>query len=99
MNVGGAYGGGKAGASFDPITFVQRPQVVLRAVCWVSFSKALPFDFRSVEKSNMPNLFENHDGEVNMYTLPPLCHLLPAIFACSQCEQTFFQSSIFRSHT
>lgn len=36
MNVGGAYGGGKAGASFDIITFVQRPQVVLRAVCWVS---------------------------------------------------------------
>lgn len=36
MNVGGAYGGGKAGASFDPITFVQRPQVLLRGVCWVS---------------------------------------------------------------
>lgn len=35
MDVGGAYGGGKAGASFDPITFVQRPQVLLRAFCWV----------------------------------------------------------------
>ncbi|KAE8739535.1 hypothetical protein FOCC_FOCC014955 [Frankliniella occidentalis] len=33
MDVGGAYGGGKAGAPFDPITFVQRPQVILRAVC------------------------------------------------------------------
>lgn len=32
----GAYGGGKAGASFDPITFVQRPQVIVRALCWVS---------------------------------------------------------------
>ncbi|GLV44617.1 Synaptogyrin [Carabus blaptoides fortunei] len=31
----GAYGGGKAGGSFDPITFVQRPQVILRAVCWL----------------------------------------------------------------
>ncbi|XP_076043289.1 synaptogyrin isoform X2 [Oratosquilla oratoria] len=31
----GAYGGGKAGAAFDPITFVQRPQVILRAVCWL----------------------------------------------------------------
>ncbi|KAL0106529.1 hypothetical protein PUN28_016315 [Cardiocondyla obscurior] len=30
---GGAYGGGKAGAPFDPIAFVQRPQVILRAVC------------------------------------------------------------------
>lgn len=35
MDVGGAYGGGKAGSSFDPITFVQRPQVLLRAFCWV----------------------------------------------------------------
>ncbi|XP_078036898.1 synaptogyrin [Augochlora pura] len=30
---GGAYGGGKAGAPFDPIAFVQRPQVILRGVC------------------------------------------------------------------
>ncbi|XP_076392089.1 synaptogyrin [Megachile rotundata] len=30
---GGAYGGGKAGAPFDPIAFIQRPQVILRAVC------------------------------------------------------------------
>lgn len=36
MNAGGAYGGGKAGAAFDPVTFVQRPQVILRALCWVS---------------------------------------------------------------
>lgn len=35
MDVGGAFGGGKAGAPFDPITFVQRPQVFLRALCWV----------------------------------------------------------------
>lgn len=31
----GAYGGGKAGGIFDPITFVQRPQVILRALCWL----------------------------------------------------------------
>lgn len=37
MNVGGAYGGGKAGGNFDLITFVQRPQVILRGCCWVSF--------------------------------------------------------------
>lgn len=35
MNAGGAYGGGKAGGAFDLITFVQRPQVILRALCWV----------------------------------------------------------------
>lgn len=38
MNAGGAYGGGKAGVSFDLITFVQRPQVILRGCCWVSVS-------------------------------------------------------------
>jgi len=35
MEAMGAYGGGKAGGSFDPIAFVQRPQVILRAVCWL----------------------------------------------------------------
>ncbi|XP_046660744.1 synaptogyrin [Homalodisca vitripennis] len=33
MEGAGAYGGAKAGAPFDPFTFVQRPQVILRAVC------------------------------------------------------------------
>ncbi|KAF2350685.1 Marvel domain [Trinorchestia longiramus] len=31
----GAYGVGKAGAAFDPLTFVKRPQVILRATCWL----------------------------------------------------------------
>ncbi|XP_037032765.1 synaptogyrin [Bradysia coprophila] len=35
MDVGGAFGGGKAGAPFNPILFVQRPQVFLRALCWL----------------------------------------------------------------
>lgn len=35
----GAYGGGKAGGTFDPIAFAQRPQVIVRAVCWVSSEK------------------------------------------------------------
>ncbi|XP_050067498.1 synaptogyrin isoform X1 [Anopheles maculipalpis] len=35
MDIGGAYGGGKAGGAFDPIAFVQRPTVILRAVCWL----------------------------------------------------------------
>ncbi|XP_057319373.1 synaptogyrin [Microplitis mediator] len=33
MDGGGAYGGGKAGAPFDPIAFAQRPQVIIKAVC------------------------------------------------------------------
>jgi hypothetical protein len=39
MDGGGAYGGGKAGSPFDPIQFVQRPQVILRAACLVSCFK------------------------------------------------------------
>lgn len=35
MDSGGAYGGGKAGAPFDPIAFIQRPQVIIRALCLV----------------------------------------------------------------
>ena len=36
MMEGGAFGGAKMGAAFDPIAFVQRPQVILRAVSMVS---------------------------------------------------------------
>lgn len=36
MDTGGAYGGGKAGGAFDPQAFIQRPPVIVRAVCWVS---------------------------------------------------------------
>lgn len=39
MDSSGAYGAGKAGGAFDPFTFVQRPQVILRAVCLVSKCK------------------------------------------------------------
>lgn len=37
-NVGGAYGAGKAGAPFDPIAFVKKPQVILRLCSMVSVS-------------------------------------------------------------
>lgn len=36
MDVGGAYGAGKAGAPFDPLLFVKRPQVIVKGVCLVS---------------------------------------------------------------
>lgn len=47
MDVAGAYGGGKAGATFNPIQFLQRPQVLLRALCWVCilFKKVKIFFF------------------------------------------------------
>jgi hypothetical protein len=45
MDGGGAYGAGKAGAPFDPIQFVQRPQVILRAACLVSCISSTDFIF------------------------------------------------------
>ncbi|XP_065108784.1 synaptogyrin-1a isoform X2 [Paramisgurnus dabryanus] len=30
-----AYGAGKAGGTFDPITFIQQPQAILRFVSWI----------------------------------------------------------------
>ncbi|XP_013878642.1 synaptogyrin-1 isoform X2 [Austrofundulus limnaeus] len=30
-----AYGAGKAGGSFDPLTFIRQPQTVLRICCWL----------------------------------------------------------------
>ncbi|KAH9640697.1 hypothetical protein HF086_007268 [Spodoptera exigua] len=35
MDTTGAYGGGKAGGAFDPQQFIQRPPVIVRAVCWL----------------------------------------------------------------
>lgn len=33
---GTAYGAGRAGGAFDPLTFLQQPHTVLRMVSWVS---------------------------------------------------------------
>ncbi|XP_070704520.1 synaptogyrin-1a isoform X2 [Pempheris klunzingeri] len=30
-----AYGAGKAGGAFDPLTFVRQPQTVVRLICWL----------------------------------------------------------------
>jgi len=41
MDGGGAYGAGKAsGRAFDVITFIRKPQVILRAVSLVSHLSA-----------------------------------------------------------
>ena len=34
---GGAYGAGKATGRFDPLSYIKKPQVILRIVSWVSF--------------------------------------------------------------
>ena len=32
---GGAYGAGKAGGDFDPVTFIKKPVTILRILSWV----------------------------------------------------------------
>ena len=41
QGTGGAYGAGKAGAPFDPVEFIKKPQVILRAVSLVGSIIAL----------------------------------------------------------
>lgn len=43
MDAGSAFGAGKAGAAFDPIGFVSRPQVIGRILCWVSHTHTSHF--------------------------------------------------------
>jgi hypothetical protein len=35
MSAPGAYGAGMAGGAFDPVSFIKRPQVITRVVCWI----------------------------------------------------------------
>lgn len=36
METQGAYGAGRAGAPFNPITFIKKPQVIVRLIALVS---------------------------------------------------------------
>lgn len=45
MSSGGAYGAGKAGVSFDPLVFFQRPQVIIRIISWVRSLLFLSYKF------------------------------------------------------
>ena len=38
-NEGGAYGSGMAGAPFDPVAFIKKPQVILRIIGIVKIYK------------------------------------------------------------
>ena len=35
MSSPGAYGAGMAGGAFDPMSFIKKPQVITRVVCWL----------------------------------------------------------------
>ncbi|XP_034102549.1 synaptogyrin [Drosophila sulfurigaster albostrigata] len=64
INAGGAYGGGKAGGAFDPVTFAMKPQVVIRALCWL-FSIVVFGCISSegwVEKDGKEYCLYNNDG-------------------------------------
>ncbi|XP_051572352.1 synaptogyrin-1-like isoform X1 [Myxocyprinus asiaticus] len=54
-----AYGAGKAGGTFDPITFFQQPQTVLRIVSWI-FSIVIFGCIANEGYMNRPNEEEEH---------------------------------------
>lgn len=51
----GAYGGGMAGAPFDPISFIKKPQVILRVISlvilcslFIDLKRNLNFKFKDI---------------------------------------------------
>lgn len=38
MEGGGAYGAGRAGAPFNPVTFIKKPEVIVRLIALVRFN-------------------------------------------------------------
>ena len=52
--MGGAYGAGRAGGEFDPVTFVKKPVTILRICSWVFaivvFAVASDSTHKGVEK-------------------------------------------------
>ncbi|XP_069764747.1 synaptogyrin-1-like isoform X2 [Narcine bancroftii] len=54
-----AYGAGKAGGAFDPLTFARQPQTLLRAVSWL-FSIVVFGSIVNEGYVNRPNEIEEH---------------------------------------
>eukprot|EP00062_Callorhinchus_milii_P023367 gi/632982135/ref/XP_007907971.1/ PREDICTED: synaptogyrin-1 isoform X1 [Callorhinchus milii] len=54
-----AYGAGRAGGAFDPITFIKQPQSIVRAVCWL-FSIVVFGSIANEGYVNRPNEVEQH---------------------------------------
>ncbi|XP_055519085.1 synaptogyrin-1-like isoform X2 [Leucoraja erinacea] len=54
-----AYGAGKAGGAFDPLTFIRQPQTIVRAVSWI-FSIVVFGSIVNEGYVNRPNEIEEH---------------------------------------
>ena len=50
--MGGAYGAGKAGGDFDPVTFIKKPVTILRICSWVFAIVVFAVASDSTHKSN-----------------------------------------------
>ncbi|XP_067830431.1 synaptogyrin-1-like isoform X2 [Heptranchias perlo] len=59
METGAAYGAGKAGGAFDPVTFIKQPQTILRAVSWM-FSIVVFGSIVNEGYVNRPSEVEQH---------------------------------------
>ncbi|XP_059809563.1 synaptogyrin-1-like isoform X2 [Hypanus sabinus] len=59
METAAAYGAGKAGGAFDPVTFIRQPQTILRAVSWL-FSIVVFGSIVNEGYVNRPSEIEEH---------------------------------------
>ena len=83
--IGGAYGAGKAGAPFDPLSYIKKPQVILRLVSLVS--KVCPFKFFSLpfnwiinrSESTAPRRPATVKSEINTTLMSFLCFIMKEV--------------------
>ena len=77
MDGGGAYGAGKAsGRAFDVLAFVRKPQVILRAVSWVSrlsLSLSLCVCGPVVRRSAVESVYKCDTPRSDLYVASPYC--------------------------
>ena len=51
---GGAFGAGKAGVDFDPVTFLKKPVTILRILSWVFAIVVFAVASDSYHKGRLP---------------------------------------------
>lgn len=65
-----AYGAGKAGGgAFDPVTFLQQPQTILRIVSWVRKQSCRGHNLNSISTTSLPYLLFSLLTKTNMHKL------------------------------
>lgn len=88
---GTAYGAGKAGGPFDPFAYIRKPQVILRAVSWVSSPDVSVIFIKTWSRS---------EGEMRERRVDSWCCQIPILreLVCVQGAGSDSTLQIFLSH-